>query len=140
MIASHINALIKLDARIFESPSRKNDYERTKSKGLIDYYLFTNNIDTLIGYRNLLREMAVEKAILPGVQWFLLNLLFIKFYDYPKIAQAYEFLNSSKEKLKERVEKYRLEILDEMKTLRKSMKSDVPNENLYKWITNQIRK
>lgn len=138
MIASHINALIKLDARIFERPSKKNDFG--KSKELIDYYLFTNNIDTLIGYRNLLKEMANEKAILPGVQWFLLNLLFLQFYDYSKIAQAYEYLNSSKEKMKERVEKYRLEISDEMKILKKSMKSDVPNENLYKWIANQIRK
>ena len=138
MIASHINALIKLETRIFEQPSKKNDFG--KQKELLDYYLFNNNIDTLIGYRNLLKEMATEKAILPGVQWFLLNLLFMEFYDYTKVAQAYENLKTPNDKLKEKVEKYRFELSEEMKLLKRSLRSDVKKEKLYKWIVNQLRK
>jgi len=138
MMASHINALIKLEERLFNSPLKVAEYG--KSKELVDYYLFTNNIDTLTGYRNLLKEMLKESAILPGVQWFLLNLLLHYFYDYTKISRVYEQLRTSKEGLKAKIEKARIEITEEIKILKKNIKPGEINENLYKWIFNQIRK
>lgn len=138
MMASHINALIKLEERLFNSPLKVTEYG--KSKELVNYYLFTNNIDTLTGYRNLLKEMLKESAILPGVQWFLLNLLLHYFYDYTKISRVYEQLRTSKEGLKAKIEKARIEISEEIKILKKNIKPGEINENLYKWILNQIRK
>jgi hypothetical protein len=137
-IASHLNALIKLEERLFKVPNKKNEFE--KSIELLDYYLFTCNVDTLIGYRNLLKEMLKEIAILPGVVWFLLNLLLFEFYDRTKVAKAYANLKYSKKDLKAKVDKVRTEISEEMKVLKKSIKSGEISENLYKWIINQVRK
>jgi hypothetical protein len=137
MIASHINALIKLEARLFELPVKVGEF--AKSKELLDYYLFTNNIDTLTGYRNLLKEMESEKAILPGVLWFLLNLLVLEFYDYTKIAKSYDHLRFSKERLNEKVVRLKKEISADMEILKTSMKSEGINKNLFTWIGNQIQ-
>lgn len=138
MIASHINALIKLEERLFVIPTKKGEFDR--SKEMIDYYLFANNIDTIAGYRNLLREMLKEDSILPGVAWFLLNLLLMEFYDVSKISKIYAKLESSKEGLRAKIDKFREEIALEIKQIKKTIKQDEISENLYKWVLNQIRK
>ena len=136
MIASHVNALIKLDERLFQQVSRVGDYKKTKE--LLDYYLFTNNLDTLTGYRNLLKEMIQEKAILPAVAWFLLKLLSLNFYDASKVLKAYSSLRSTLDGLKDKIETIQKEIGDEVKILKKSINPGEINEKLYKWITDQI--
>ena len=138
MIASHINALIKLEERLFVVPTKKGEFARYKE--MIDYYLFANNIDTIAGYRNLLNEMLKEESILPGVAWFLLNLLLMEFYDVSKISKIYVQLDTSKEGLRAKIEKFREEITLEIKQIKKAIKQDDISENLYKWVLNQIRK
>ncbi len=133
MMASHINALIKLEERIFSIPNKVGEFR--KAKELLDYYLFTNNVDTLYGYRNLLSEMFKDKAILPATEWFLLNLLINKFYEPSKVARFYKALRESSEGIKAKTENIRIE---EMKLIKKSIQSDDINEKLYKWIVNQI--
>ena len=137
MMASHINALIKLSERLFTIPQKVKEYE--KSKELIDYYLFTNNIDTIVGYRNLLKEMLKEKAILPGVAWFLFNLLAYDCYNLAKISRTYKQLNGSTVGLKAKVENVRLEIQNEMKPLKKAINADKINKNLFDWVLAQIK-
>jgi hypothetical protein len=136
MIASHIYALISLERRLFDLPSRVGEY--AKSKEMIDYYLFTNNLDTLTGYRNLLKEMLQEGVILPGVMWFLLNLLLLEFYDHHKISRAYDHLRIPSDCNKNLILKTQQVITAEMKALKKSIRPGEIPENMYKWIMEQM--
>lgn len=139
MIASHINAIIKLEERLFVIPTKKTEFG--KSREIIDYYLFTANIDTIVGYRKLLKEMLKENSILSGVVWFLLNLLLIQFYDEKKISKIYTCLEVSKERnWAEIIKKTNNEISDEIKSIKKNIRPDEINEKLYKWVFNQIKK
>jgi len=135
-IASHINALIKLEAKLFEKPTKVGDFESAKEQ--LDYYLFTNNLDTLTGYRNLLNQMIKEQAMLPSVGWFIENLLFDKFYNYSKILKFYHDVKHTGEGLKAKVDGFKYDIQEEMKTLKKTISSSDVNDKLYKWVQNQI--
>ncbi len=137
MMASHISALISLEERIFMTPRLKVEYPKTKE--LLDYYLFTSNIDTLNGYINLLEELYKEKTLLPGVYWFLLNVLSKEFYDKKKINKFYKSINITKDKtLKTNVDN----MLDLIKTnatsLEKIMKANELDMNFLEWIKKEI--
>ena len=137
MMASHISALIRLNSRIFKTPRLKRDNK--SAKNLLDYYLFMSNIDTLTGYRNLLQEMYEKKLLLPGVYWFLLNLLVIDFYNISKIRKFYSAINESYDGLKARVDGIINSINNSSLMLRKELKEDGVNMELLKWIKANIK-
>ncbi len=136
LMASHISALIRLEERIFTAPKLKRDY--LIAKELIDYYLFVVNIDTLSGYQDLLDEMYQEKTILPGVYWFLLNVLINDFYNYDKIKKFYKEVECPVNDLKNRIDvitKKNQTITDRLKN---ELKEDGLNMDLLKWIKKEL--
>ena len=137
-MASHMSALIKLEERIFHVPQRKTEYERAKE--MLEYYIFTNNIDTLAGYRKLLHDMQNDQAILPAVCWFLLNIVNREFYDKTKINRFYRNINIPGDGLQAKVNKQQEDILNEMKSIKRLIKRGEVNDGLYKWIKNQLER
>jgi HKD family nuclease len=96
-MAMHISALIRLENTIFkECPfytkkDKKCFYDNQMH--LVEYYLLTDNIDTLIGYRQLLGKMYKKgnedenrRAINPGFYWLLLKIVLKKFYINQKLT------------------------------------------------------
>jgi len=78
LMATHLSGLIKLQAKVFAKP-------RTIAKGksiskMRDYYLFANNLDTLIGYKALLNKMAESNSLNNGFHWLLLQIIMRFFY------------------------------------------------------------
>lgn len=136
LMASHISALIRLEERVFTVPRLKGEYN--KSKELIDYYLFVVNIDTLSGYINLLEEMYKEKEILPGVFWFLLNVLATDFYNEDKIKKHYKSIECSNTDLDSKIKKISQTVSDRMNLLKNELKGEGLDMKLLSWIKKEL--
>jgi hypothetical protein len=122
MIASHINAIIKLEETIFKIPSRISGFSR--SAEITEYYLFANNIDTISGYRNLLNNMSKDGVLLPSVHWFLLNLLRENLYQDKKVIDFFKTVRVIPVTLKDRLNKTRESLIKEIKDLKKKLNPD----------------
>jgi hypothetical protein len=136
MIASHISALIRLQERIFTVPKLKRDYDRALK--LIEYYLFTVNIDTLYGYRKLLVEMFDEKALLPGVYWFLLNVMVKNFYNCQEIKRFYKMLEKNDHSLDLKIKSNTEAINRISEYLKKQLTKNGLNLQILNWIKNEL--
>ncbi len=83
-MASHLSGLINLQKKIFDAKTKKN---REAIDERIKYYLFIDNLDTLIGYRKLLKNMLDDGKIFYSFYWLLLNIIEISFYK--KVRQSW---------------------------------------------------
>ncbi|TFV97514.1 hypothetical protein E4S40_02335 [Algoriphagus kandeliae] len=78
IMATHINGLLALQKRLFTEKGLKQYREHTRK--LREYYLLANNVDTLYGYRKLLKKMESEGKLNEGFYWLLLNIIDLFFY------------------------------------------------------------
>lgn len=128
-IASHLSGLLKLKEKLFADLSRKSDQDIQKRR--ITYYLLSDNIDTLIGYRRLLVKMRNNRSINIGFYWVLLKIIDSYFYKnkivikkldpderktLKKIAASinYDIILVDKEMLKQGVDRKKLTWLNKI--------------------------
>ena len=78
LMASHLSGLIRLEQTLFKP--FKNKKEQAQGKEQVRYYLYTDNINTLLGYTKLLEDMYHNNKILPAFYWLLLNIVLLSFY------------------------------------------------------------
>ena len=79
LMATHLSGLIHLNRKIFTKGGLVR--EQPAKKKMLEYYLFGDNVDTLIGYRKLLVKMAKEERLNNGFYWLLLNVIDKTFYQ-----------------------------------------------------------
>lgn len=73
-MASHLSGLIGLENSLFNNSDKKQNLERIK------YYLLTDNLDTLIGYRKLLKQLYENNKIFSAFYWLVLKIIEKNFY------------------------------------------------------------
>ncbi|WP_053977208.1 hypothetical protein [Mangrovimonas xylaniphaga] len=78
LMATHLSGLLSLQKKIFAKG--RTERENKAILKLRDYYLFANNVDTLLGYRNLLVKMSNGDKLNNGFYWLLLNCINIFFF------------------------------------------------------------
>jgi HKD family nuclease len=78
LMATHLSGILKLKKKIFTIG--RTITEQKANKKMRDYYLFTDNVDTLLGYRNLIAKMANDGKLNGGFYWLLLNCIEMFFY------------------------------------------------------------
>lgn len=85
-MSTHLNGLIKLHRKIFYGKdgliTSKNSKSSEIARKRAEYYLFADNVDTLIGYRKLLKKMYAEGKLNTGFYWLLLSILIKYFYEF----------------------------------------------------------
>lgn len=79
LMATHLSGLIHLNKKIFVKGGLKRELPGRKK--MLEYYLFSDNVDTLKGYRKLLQKMASDGRLNPGFHWVLLVVLQSNFYQ-----------------------------------------------------------
>lgn len=79
LMATHLSGLIHLNKKIFVKGGLKTELPGRKK--MLEYYLFSDNVDTLKGYRKLLQKMASDGRLNPGFHWVLLVVLQSNFYQ-----------------------------------------------------------
>ncbi len=87
-MASHLSGLLKLKEKLFTELQRKTEQEIQKRR--ITYYLLSDNIDTLIGYRRLIAKMKNNGSINIGFYWVLLKIIESYFYKNKTLAKRLE--------------------------------------------------
>lgn len=136
MMASHISALVHLEEKIFTVPKLKREYSNAIE--LLNYYLFTSNIDTLIGYRDLLDQMLNQKKILPSVYWFLLNIVLKNLYDKNKIARFLGNLEGDTTGLTQKIVDFRATFEKRKKKIESELSRNDIKPGLFKWVNKNI--
>lgn len=93
LMASHLSGLINLEntLKLKQHGFPVAKLERVKCMERLKYYLYTDNIDTLVGYRKLLNQMKQEGRLLNGFHWLLLHIILEKFYN--RASNAFNKLN-----------------------------------------------
>lgn len=89
LMAAHLHGLVQLERKLFKAKLSKKE-ERYLQKRR-DYYLYTDNIDTLIGYYKLLIDLNSKAIITDGFFWLLLELIKTNFYGQGNINSRNEF-------------------------------------------------
>lgn len=89
LMAAHMSALIRLERNLFQTGKTK--LENQKLQHLREYYLYTDNVDTLTGYSRLLIDLNEKMIITNGFFWLLLELIKTNFYVRHKIQKESEF-------------------------------------------------
>ena len=77
-MASHLSGLLKLKGKLFKEQHTKTDKKNQKRR--VSYYLLSDNIDTLIGYKRLIDKMKKNGSINIGFYWVLLKIIEAYFY------------------------------------------------------------
>ena len=77
-MASHLSGLLKLKGKLFKEQHTKTDKKIQKRR--VSYYLLSDNIDTLIGYKRLIGKMKKNGSINIGFYWVLLKIIETYFY------------------------------------------------------------
>jgi len=110
LMASHLSGLIKLEKILFKPESGQRQSVKKKEK--VAYYLYTDNINTLLGYVKLLDRMYESKTILPSFYWLLLNVVQNNFYENARLQQIFkddwqkgDMLSTKNKSIKELLEK-----------------------------------
>ena len=78
---------------------------------MIEYYLFGDNVDTLIGYRKLIAKMNADNRLNKGFYWLLLNIIHKKFYLKYLKFELFDEKNREFTSLEEKELKIQIEIL-----------------------------
>ena len=77
-MASHLSGLLKLKGKLFKEHHTKTGKEIQERR--VSYYLLSDNIDTLIGYKRLIGKMKKNGSINIGFYWVLLKIIETYFY------------------------------------------------------------
>jgi len=130
LMATHLSSLLHLNKKIFHKvlPSRLLD----QRKVMLEYYLFSDNVDTLLGYRRLLNKMSEEGRLNNGFHWLLLNILEKTFY---KKYRDFELIDPTKQTV---LEQTFSELKHEIRKLSKLIESDRVTLNHLKWAEKMI--
>jgi hypothetical protein len=130
LMASHLSSLLHLNKKLFHKvlPSRLHD----QRKMMLEYYLFSDNVDTLLGYRRLLVKMSEEGRLNNGFHWLLLNILEKTFY---KKYRDFELIDPTKQTV---LEQTFSELKHEIRKLSKLIESDRVTLNHLKWAEKMI--
>lgn len=78
LMATHLSGILKLKKKIFATS--RTTTEQKANRIMRDYYLFTDNVDTLLGYRRLIAKMSKDGKLNNGFYWLLLNCIDLFFY------------------------------------------------------------
>ena len=129
-MASHLSGLLKLKVKLFAELSRKSDKDIQKRR--ITYYLLSDNIDTLIGYRRLIFKMRSKQSINIGFYWVLLKIIESYFY---KNKTARKRLDSEERKT---LNKLALSINKDIKLLNKEMIEQGVERRKLEWLNKTL--
>lgn len=88
LMATHLSSLLQLNKKLFDKVLQNKALEQRKI--MLDYYLFGDNVDTLLGYRRLLIKMSEEGRLNNGFHWVLLNILENIFYKKYKVFELFD--------------------------------------------------
>ena len=138
LMASHLSGLIRLEHTLFKPA--KNKKEQAQKKEQVRYYLYTDNINTLLGYTKLLDDMYRNSKILPAFYWLLLNIVLLNFYKREGLQKIFngdwqsgKILSQNNEATIEMLNKKIREAESWMKN-----QSSVNKKHL-KWVKEQLR-
>ena len=123
-MATHLSGLIHLNKKLFIKGGEK---EKIAKKKALEYYLFGDNVDTLIGYRKLIAKMSSENRLNNGFYWLLLNIIYKKFY------QKYLTFELFEEKNKEFTSLIQKELGAQIKSLTKEIENNLITAEHLKW-------
>ena len=130
LMANHLNGLITLNNKIFKES--KNKTQEKRNQKLREYYLFADNVDTLIGYRKLLSKMFNDSKLNNGFYWILLNII-DKFF-YKKFIDK----DVADESTMKKNNKIRDKIKKEIKPLAQNMLEKKISNNHLKWMAKTL--
>lgn len=130
-MASHLQGLIKLHKRLF--PTSKKSMSSEMLFKMRAYYLLTNNVDTLIGYRNLLADMDKKEKLNQGFYWLLLKIIETHFYKY---VRKKDFKSKD---VFEKIELVQSDLNEEIKSVAKKInKGSLTNKHL-NWLEKMLK-
>ena len=129
-MASHLSGLLKLKEKLFADLSRKSDKEIQKRR--ITYYLLSDNIDTLIGYRRLIVKMRNNQSINIGFYWVLLKIIELYFYKNKTLSKR---LDPDERKT---LNKIADSINNDIKMVDKEMLDQGVQKNKLDWLNNTL--
>ena len=124
LMATHLSGLIHLNKKLFIKGGEK---EKIAKKKALEYYLFGDNVDTLIGYRKLIAKMSSENRLNNGFYWLLLNIIYKKFY------QKYLTFELFEEKNREFTSLIQKELGAQIKSLTKEIENNLITAEHLKW-------
>ena len=130
LMANHLNGLITLNDKIFKESKTKTQEKRNQK--LREYYLFADNVDTLIGYRKLLSKMFNDSKLNNGFYWVLLNII-DKFF-YKKFIDK----DVADESTMKKNNKIRDKIKKQIKPLAQNMLEKKISNNHLKWMSKTL--
>ena len=125
LMATHLSGLIHLNKKLFIKGGLVRD-QPTKKK-MIEYYLFGDNVDTLIGYRKLISKMRKEERLNNGFYWLLLNIIDKTFYQKYLTFELFEDKNQVLTTLMHQ------ELRRQIKTIAKEIENDRASATHLKW-------
>ena len=125
LMATHLSGLIHLNKKLFVKGGLVRD-QPTKKK-MIEYYLFGDNVDTLIGYRKLISKMRKEERLNNGFYWLLLNIIDKTFYQKYLTFELFEDKNQELTTLMHQ------ELRRQIKTIAKEIENDRASASHLKW-------
>ena len=130
-MATHLNGLIKLQKRMNAIGRTISEKESNKKMRL--YYLFANNVDTLIGYRKLIKKMSKEAKLNDGFYWLLLNIIDVLFYKKLKEEDFDDTKDFS------HVEQIRKKLKKEIRKASEKIKNDKLTDKHLKWTLKMLQ-
>ena len=128
LMATHLSGLIHLNKKLFSKagPEKEKNAKNAKQK-MLEYYLFGDNVDTLIGYRKLIAKMSTENRLNKGFYWLLLNIIGKTFY------QKYLTFELFEEKNREFTSLIQKELVGQIKVLAKDIENNHISVQHLKW-------
>ena len=125
LMATHLSGLIHLNKKLFVKGGLVRN-QPTKKK-MIEYYLFGDNVDTLIGYRKLISKMRKEERLNNGFYWLLLNIIDKTFYQKYLTFELFEDKNQELTTLMHQ------ELRRQIKTIAKEIENNRTSASHIKW-------
>ena len=129
-MASHLSGLLKLKGKLFKEHHTKTDKEIQERR--VTYYLLSDNIDTLIGYRRLIGKMKKNGSINIGFYWVLLKIIETYFY---KNKAALKVLDTDEVKT---LKKLTLLVTKQIKTADKEMLEQGVERKKLEWLNKTL--
>lgn len=123
LMATHLSGLLGLHKKLYTAVRTLR--EKAAIEKMRNYYLFTNNVDTLIGYQSLLKKMIDDGKLNKGFYWLLLSIIDKYFYLFEKDLETCE------DDRKLLIEKQRKVLKGDLRLTEKALKeSDVSDKHL----------
>lgn len=127
-MAAHLNALIKLQEKLLKEG--KTAAERNAIQSAVDYYLYSENIDTLPGYLRILKESVEQETLTEGFCWLLIQIIIEDFYRHDKLKRK----NNDPT-----FQKFVQTFLEYQKTMQNSLKKKGLEANKLNWLNQMIK-